>query len=141
MKRNRWASKSCRPTCANPFRNSPSKTTPSDSGFWRSKTSARARWNRLSQRAKPAQRSIRSIKIREDEQSGQDSLFEIKDIVKSKPVQAPPNGNGHAESVLARFGWSEHELLAGEKEVLGFYLSGHPLARYQGEINLFSTHR
>jgi DNA polymerase-3 subunit alpha len=40
-----------------------------------------------------------------------------------------------------RVGWSEHELLANEKEVLGFYLSGHPLARFQTELNLFSSHR
>src|SRR5207245_7608473 len=38
-------------------------------------------------------------------------------------------------------GWSEQELLACEKEVLGFYLSGHPLARFQSELNLFSSHR
>jgi DNA polymerase-3 subunit alpha len=31
--------------------------------------------------------------------------------------------------------------LGYEKEVLGFYLSGHPLARFQSELNLFSTHR
>ena len=41
----------------------------------------------------------------------------------------------------SRIGWSEHELLANEKEVLGFYLSGHPLARFQTELNLFSSHR
>ena len=28
-----------------------------------------------------------------------------------------------------------------EREVLGFYLSGHPLARFQSELNLFSSHR
>jgi len=38
-------------------------------------------------------------------------------------------------------GWSEHEFLASEKEVLGFYLSGHPLARFEFELNLFSSHR
>jgi len=87
----------------------------------------------------------RSSKIREDEQSGQDSLFEIKDITRSKPTRAgkPGSDPSHSESEarVSRFGWSEHELLASEKEVLGFYLSGHPLARYQGELNLFSTHK
>ncbi len=56
------------------------------------------------------------------------------------------NGAGERRSVGrsetdSRVGWSEHELLACEKEVLGFYLSGHPLARFQTELNLFSSHR
>ncbi len=31
--------------------------------------------------------------------------------------------------------WSEHELLAHERETLGFYLSGHPLSNYEGLIS------
>ena len=31
------------------------------------------------------------------------------------------------------------ELLAYEKETLGFYISGHPLDRYTGEIRRFTT--
>ena len=30
--------------------------------------------------------------------------------------------------------WPEAQVLAGEKEVLGFYLSGHPLRRYQNKL-------
>jgi DNA polymerase-3 subunit alpha len=30
--------------------------------------------------------------------------------------------------------WPEHELLAGEYATLGFYVSGHPLARYAGRL-------
>jgi DNA polymerase-3 subunit alpha len=30
--------------------------------------------------------------------------------------------------------WSEQELLRGEKETLGFYISGHPLSRHQGAL-------
>jgi DNA polymerase-3 subunit alpha len=33
----------------------------------------------------------------------------------------------------------EHKLLAFEKESLGFYISGHPLARHEAQIRLFST--
>jgi len=44
--------------------------------------------------------------------------------------------SGGAKQILEWVG-SEHELLANEKEVLGFYLSGHPLARFQTELNLF----
>jgi DNA polymerase-3 subunit alpha len=34
--------------------------------------------------------------------------------------------------------WPEPQLLAFEKEMLGFYISGHPLARYAKEIKRFS---
>ncbi len=35
--------------------------------------------------------------------------------------------------------WSVQERLAREKELLGFYISGHPLDRYQKELELFSN--
>ena len=35
--------------------------------------------------------------------------------------------------------WSEHDRLAREKAVLGFFISGHPLARYPAEVELFGT--
>src|SRR5213596_962291 len=35
--------------------------------------------------------------------------------------------------------WSEHDRLAREKAVLGFFISGHPLARYRVEVELFGT--
>jgi DNA polymerase-3 subunit alpha len=35
--------------------------------------------------------------------------------------------------------WSDVEKLAREKSVLGFYFSGHPLAKYTREIHAFST--
>ena len=34
--------------------------------------------------------------------------------------------------------WHEHQLLAFEKEVLGFYLSGHPLAKYASEMKIYA---
>jgi DNA polymerase-3 subunit alpha len=81
----------------------------------------------------------RSAKIREETQSGQDSLFGWDEM-------APAKSNGGSEGagepgVETATGWSEHELLTSEKEVLGFYLSGHPLARFQSELNLFSNCR
>jgi DNA polymerase-3 subunit alpha len=78
----------------------------------------------------------RTSKMREEAQSGQDSLFGWDEMSKSKKGSDPGRLNGDS-----RVGWSEHELLANEKEVLGFYLSGHPLARFQTELNLFSSHR
>jgi len=35
--------------------------------------------------------------------------------------------------------WSEHERLTREKAVLGFFISGHPLAKYRVEVELFGT--
>ena len=35
--------------------------------------------------------------------------------------------------------WTEAERLTKEKEVLGFFISGHPLDRYRDEVALFST--
>jgi DNA polymerase-3 subunit alpha len=36
--------------------------------------------------------------------------------------------------------WTESERLAKEKEILGFYISGHPLERFRTEAEIFSTH-
>jgi DNA polymerase-3 subunit alpha len=35
--------------------------------------------------------------------------------------------------------WPEPQLLAFEKEIIGFYISGHPLARYAKQLMLFSS--
>jgi len=35
--------------------------------------------------------------------------------------------------------WTEHDRLAREKAVLGFFISGHPLDRYRAEVELFGT--
>jgi DNA polymerase-3 subunit alpha len=35
--------------------------------------------------------------------------------------------------------WPEHELLASEKEMLGFYITNHPLARFERLLNAYST--
>jgi DNA polymerase-3 subunit alpha len=37
--------------------------------------------------------------------------------------------------------WSMHEMLAREKEALGFYVSGHPMERYRDEVNAFTSNR
>ena len=36
--------------------------------------------------------------------------------------------------------WSESERLSKEKEILGFYISGHPLERFRAEAEIFATH-
>jgi DNA polymerase III subunit alpha len=35
--------------------------------------------------------------------------------------------------------WSKEEILAGEKETLGLYLSGHPIDRYRHELDSFAS--
>ncbi len=37
--------------------------------------------------------------------------------------------------------WPEEQRLAGEKETLGLYLTGHPIARYEHELSRFTTER
>lgn len=58
-----------------------------------------------------------------DRASGQVSLF---DSLETAPVRAKPKTG--ASSVTP---WSPEEKLAAEKELLGFYVTGHPLDRYR----------
>jgi DNA polymerase-3 subunit alpha len=37
--------------------------------------------------------------------------------------------------------WSESERLTREKEILGFYVSGHPLEPFRAEAEIFASHR
>ena len=37
--------------------------------------------------------------------------------------------------------WPEEERLAGEKETLGLYLTGHPIARFESEIEKIASTR
>ncbi|HYS93850.1 MAG TPA: DNA polymerase III subunit alpha, partial [Candidatus Acidoferrales bacterium] len=60
-----------------------------------------------------------------DREEGQASLFEILAGPQATPT-APARDTG---ALVPE--WSREELLAGEKEVLGFYLSGHPLDEYR----------
>jgi len=78
----------------------------------------------------------RSSKNKEDAESGQDSLFGLDIMVATarRPVAASPG------LMKREIFWSDRELLSCEKEVLGFYLSGHPLAHFKVELKLFSTH-
>jgi DNA polymerase-3 subunit alpha len=62
----------------------------------------------------------RAASIIADRQRGQSSLF---DVLEDRSPQMP-------ESVTSLPEWPEHELLAHEKELLGFYVTGHPLTPY-----------
>ena len=62
----------------------------------------------------------RAAGIQSDRQRGQSSLF---GTLEEKPAK-----NGDADKSLPE--WPQHELLAYEKELLGFYVTGHPLTPY-----------
>ncbi|MGA2091149.1 MAG: DNA polymerase III subunit alpha, partial [Endomicrobiales bacterium] len=61
---------------------------------------------------------------------GQGLLFDEAAIVTSAQSTSP--------AVQA---WTEHDALAQEKEVLGFYLSGHPLSQHQHDLLAYSQYR
>ncbi|HST07200.1 MAG TPA: DNA polymerase III subunit alpha, partial [Gemmatimonadaceae bacterium] len=77
--------------------------------------------------------AIREASLRqEDLVTGQASLF-----------GAPAGEAQHVETshVLPNVPpWTESERLAKEKEILGFYISGHPLERFRTEAEIFATH-
>jgi DNA polymerase-3 subunit alpha len=60
-----------------------------------------------------------------DRAEGQGSFFEMI------PASAPARSSAPAEVTPE---WETDQRLAFEKEVLGFYISGHPLARYRGVV-------
>ncbi len=62
----------------------------------------------------------RAASIISDRKSGQSSLF---GALEEKASPMP-------ESISKLPEWPQHELLAAEKELLGFYISGHPLTPY-----------
>ncbi len=71
--------------------------------------------------------------IQRDRASGQVSLFGDLAMPVLKSGKSAPGG--------AVAPWPQHEMLAYEKELLGYYVSGHPLDRYAGHFDSgkFST--
>jgi len=70
----------------------------------------------------------RAVSQREDEERGQSSLFGGPSAEDGPPRDDFPEMPE----------WSLEERLKGEKEVLGFYVTGHPLARFQDAIARFA---
>ena len=69
-----------------------------------------------------------------DRESGQFGLF--GGPVKGKKAEdAAPE-----ERVFGKEEWSERERLALEKQAIGFYITGHPLARYADDVKRYATH-
>jgi DNA polymerase-3 subunit alpha len=71
-----------------------------------------------------------------DRQSGQASLFGAVPAVESRPRYPEPGdrvGDVEVEE------WPERVRLAAEKEALGFYITGHPLAGYEKEARRYAS--
>jgi DNA polymerase-3 subunit alpha len=81
----------------------------------------------------------RAAEAQRERESGQTNLMALFAAGASK------SGNVAASAALAEDNyptceeWLPKELLAFEKEALGFYISGHPLDRYAGEIRRYTT--
>ncbi|HWP38315.1 MAG TPA: DNA polymerase III subunit alpha [Gemmatimonadales bacterium] len=73
--------------------------------------------------------TLASAQLRQAErEAGQATLFDEGDDA-GVPAPALPDVEP----------WSEAERLAREKEVIGFFISGHPLERFRDEVALFGT--
>jgi len=73
--------------------------------------------------------------IQKERESAQDSFFDMLlgggDAGTATLVQAPPLPKTEK--------WTETERLAREKEILGFFISGHPLNRYREDVALYEA--
>jgi DNA polymerase-3 subunit alpha len=81
----------------------------------------------------------RGAQEQRDRRSGQTSLFGLLE-----PPAAPGGKNGKSgadpSEVLPEVeGWTPKQLLAFEKEALGFYISGHPLDRYRADLSRYAN--
>ncbi len=63
-----------------------------------------------------------------DKRSGQSRLF---DLLSDDSIETPELPDVSE--------WAERQLLAYEKESLGFYITGHPLAQYEGMLAQYAT--
>ena len=62
----------------------------------------------------------RAASVQRDRERGQAALFDVE------PVNARQKATGQRPAME----WSQSEMLAFEKELLGFYVTGHPLSQY-----------
>jgi DNA polymerase-3 subunit alpha len=79
------------------------------------------------------ERAIQSgAAVMEDRRRGQGSLFE--------DFNDPEADNDEMVNLPDIPEWSDRERLAGEKEVLGYYLCSHPLEEYKNVLTEYCTH-
>jgi len=65
-----------------------------------------------------------------DKRSGQGNLFDMLET---------PDDSTVSDDLPDCDAWHESELLAGERELLGIYMSGHPLTQYAPILNRYQT--
>jgi DNA polymerase-3 subunit alpha len=70
----------------------------------------------------------RAQKAQKDQAAGQHGLFGIFDS------DVLPAGGAKAEALPNVADWDEHTRLQNEKEVLGFFVSGHPMDKYREKL-------
>ena len=77
----------------------------------------------------------RSAEAARDKASGQCSMFDML----STPDDSPDAGGD--EELPDVKPWHEGEMLATEKELIGFYVSGHPLAAHEWTLKTYALHQ
>ncbi len=77
----------------------------------------------------------RAAEALKDKASGQCSMFDMMGSQESE------SAGGSDEELPDVKHWSDSDMLAAEKELIGFYISGHPLARFEWVIEKFALHR
>ncbi len=75
----------------------------------------------------------RAAEAAKDRASGQGNMFDMMDGAKEKTA-----GDDELSDVAP---WPESEMLAAEKDLIGFYISGHPLAVHEWTLNTFALQR
>ncbi|HUF18630.1 MAG TPA: DNA polymerase III subunit alpha, partial [Thermoanaerobaculia bacterium] len=73
-----------------------------------------------------------ALKAKEEKERGQTTLFGGPGAALIMPPRAVATPSGSDE-------WDEDEKLAHEKETLGFYITGHPLKKFEEDLALFAT--
>lgn len=76
----------------------------------------------------------RAAEAQQDRASGQTSMFDMM------ATETSETATGDDELPEAD-PWHENEMLATEKELIGFYISGHPLAAYEWTLDTFALQR
>ncbi|WFB36002.1 DNA polymerase III subunit alpha [Kiritimatiellota bacterium B12222] len=75
----------------------------------------------------------RAVSLRRDRAQGQTSLFDLM-------AEEQNQGELNDEELPEVEPWPASQMLAYEKDLLGFYISGHPLEEFEWEIKTFITH-
>ena len=74
-------------------------------------------------------------------EAGQVDLFGAGSLAPEAPAPAPAQGPAQGPGQVTVPEWSDSQRLAGERETLGLYLTGHPIAPYERDLRQFSSGR